>query len=135
MAEGYTAVARSYILYREEHKYLRQAKKIYGIRDDLKLPLNALFVLKKRYLLKDDNQSVVETPGELFQRVAKAISEAELNFPSAQRREEVEENFFQMMTALEVHAQLPHPHERGDGTGAAVSLFCPAGRRFHPRHF
>ena len=86
MAEGYAAIARSYILYREEHKDLRQAKQMYGIRDDLKLPLNALFVLKKRYLQKDDSQNVVETPGELFQRVAKAISEAELNFPSASQR-------------------------------------------------
>ena len=123
MAEGYTAVARSYILYREEHRYLRQTKKIYGIRDDLKLPLNALFVLKKRYLLKDDNQSVVETPGELFQRVAKAISEAELNFPSAQRREEVEENFLQMLTALEFMPNSPTLMNAGTSLGQLSACF------------
>ena len=66
MEEGDTAIARSYILYREEHKDLRQAKKIYGIKDDLKLPLNSLFVLKNRYLLKNDAQQVIETPRELF---------------------------------------------------------------------
>ena len=123
MAEGYAAVARSYILYREEHKYLRQAKKIYGIRDDLKLPLNALFVLKKRYLLKDDSQNVVETPGELFQRVAKAISEAELNFPSAPARKEVEESFLQMMTSLEFMPNSPTLMNAGTALGQLSACF------------
>ncbi len=39
-------------------------------RDDLKLPINSIEVLKQRYLLKDDNRNVIETPGELFRRVA-----------------------------------------------------------------
>ncbi len=123
MAEGHAAVARSYILYREEHKELRQAKQIYGIRDDLKLPLNALFVLKKRYLQKDDSQNVVETPGELFQRVAKAISEAELNFPSASKRKEVEERFLQMMTSLEFMPNSPTLMNAGTALGQLSACF------------
>jgi ribonucleoside-diphosphate reductase alpha chain len=123
MAEGYAAVARSYILYREEHKDLRQAKQIYGIRDDLKLPLNALFVLKKRYLQKDDSQNVVETPGELFQRVAKAISEAELNFPSAPQQREVEERFLQMMTSLEFMPNSPTLMNAGTSLGQLSACF------------
>ncbi|MFB0564701.1 MAG: adenosylcobalamin-dependent ribonucleoside-diphosphate reductase [Candidatus Aminicenantaceae bacterium] len=101
MEAGQSSIARSYILYRQEHQDLRQAKVIYGVRDDLKLPLNTVLVLKKRYLLKDDNQNVIETPSELFQRVARAVSEAELNFKSKLSPEEVEEAFFEMMAALE----------------------------------
>jgi ribonucleoside-diphosphate reductase alpha chain len=101
MEEGYSSIARSYILYRQEHQDLRQVKVIYGVIDDLKLPLNTLLVLKNRYLLKDDDRNIIETPRKLFQRVARAISEAEANFKSKQPREEVEEAFLKMMTALE----------------------------------
>ena len=38
---------------------------------------NALAVLEKRYLWKDGEGKVVETPEDLFQRVARAIAEPE----------------------------------------------------------
>ena len=101
MEVGYSSIARSYILYRQEHQDLRQVKVIYGVIDDLKLPLNTLLVLKNRYLLKDDARNIIETPRKLFQRVTRAVSEAEANFKSKQSREEVEEAFLKMMTALE----------------------------------
>ena len=123
MEAGCAAVARSYILYREEHKNIRQAKVIYGIRDDLKLPLNALFVLKKRYLLKDDEQHVIETPRQLFQRVAHAVSEAELNFKSSHRREEVEEAFLGMMTRLEFMPNSPTLMNAGTSLGQLSACF------------
>jgi ribonucleoside-diphosphate reductase alpha chain len=101
MEAGYSSIARSYILYRQEHQDLRQVKIISGVIDDLKLPLNTLLVLKNRYLLKDDDRNIIETPRKLFQRVARAISEAEANYKSKKSREEVEETFLKMMTALE----------------------------------
>jgi len=123
--EGDTAIARSYILYREEHKDLRQAKKIYGIKDDLKLPLNSLFVLKNRYLLKNDAQQVIETPRELFQRVAKAISQGELNYKSPYRREEVEATFLQMMTSLKFMPNSPTLMNAGTELGSSLpALSC-----------
>ena len=123
MEEGDTAIARSYILYREEHKDLRQAKKIYGIKDDLKLPLNSLFVLKNRYLLKNDAQQVIETPRELFQRVAKAISQGELNYKSPYRREEVEATFLQMMTSLKFMPNSPTLMNAGTELGQLSACF------------
>lgn len=33
-----------------------------GSKDDLKLPVNTMEVLRRRYLLKDDEQNVIETP-------------------------------------------------------------------------
>ena len=41
---------------------------------------NAKAVLKRRYQAKDSNGQVIETTGEMFQRVASALSQPELNY-------------------------------------------------------
>lgn len=123
MEGGYSSVARSYILYREEHKDIRQVKVIYGVRDDLKLPLNTLLVLKKRYLLKDEERNIIETPRELFRRVAKRVSEGELNFKSALKREEFEEKFFKMMTNFEFLPNSPTLMNAGTHLGQLSACF------------
>jgi hypothetical protein len=43
-------MAKAYILYREQLADIRCSKSIIGIRDDLKLDINALKVLERRYL-------------------------------------------------------------------------------------
>ena len=48
--------------------------------DDLKLGINALEVLKKRYLRRDESGRVAETPGEMFGRVASHVSRAETRY-------------------------------------------------------
>ena len=48
--------------------------------DDLKLGINAAEVLKKRYLRRDERGLVVETPGEMFERVAAYVSQAETRY-------------------------------------------------------
>ncbi|MFQ6037781.1 MAG: adenosylcobalamin-dependent ribonucleoside-diphosphate reductase, partial [Candidatus Aminicenantales bacterium] len=123
METGYRSVARSYILYREEHQDIRRVKVIYGVRDDLKLPINTLLVLKKRYLLKDDDQHVIESPRELFQRVARAVSEAEKAFPFKERKEEVEEAFFRMMSRLEFMPNSPTLMNAGTPLGQLSACF------------
>ncbi|MEM0166496.1 MAG: adenosylcobalamin-dependent ribonucleoside-diphosphate reductase [Thermoplasmata archaeon] len=74
MLEGYTNVAKAYILYRERRKLIREIKRAYGVKDDLKLSLNAIKVLEARYLLKNERGEVIETPGQMFERVAKYIA-------------------------------------------------------------
>ncbi|MGC8663578.1 MAG: adenosylcobalamin-dependent ribonucleoside-diphosphate reductase [Thermoplasmata archaeon] len=74
MLEGYTNVAKAYILYREKRKIIRELKKAYGVKDDLKLSINAVKVLESRYLLKNEKGEVIETPGQMFERVAKYIA-------------------------------------------------------------
>ena len=123
MQEGLSSVARSYILYREEHQDIRQVKVIYGVRDDLKLPLNTLFVLKKRYLLKDDEKNIVETPRELFRRIAGSVSEGEANFKSKRNKNEVDEKFFRMMTSFEFLPNSPTLMNAGTSLGQLSACF------------
>ena len=76
MGEGYSRIAKSYILYRQNRSEVRFAKSALGLKDDLKLPVNALEVLRRRYLLKDESRRIVETPSELFRRVAHHVAQA-----------------------------------------------------------
>ncbi len=71
---GHAKTAKAYILYRQERGKIREAKEVIGVRDELKLSVNTIKVLKARYLLKDEEGNVVESTGELFRRVARHIS-------------------------------------------------------------
>jgi ribonucleoside-diphosphate reductase alpha chain len=80
ISEGHVKTAKAYILWRQKRKEIREAKALYGITDELKLTVNAAKVLERRYLKKDENGKVIETPSELFQRVAKNIASAEKKY-------------------------------------------------------
>ena len=74
MEKKYTKTAKAYIVYRETRKKVREAKKILGVEDDLKLTVNAVKVLEARYLLKDEKGNVIETPRQMFYRAARYIA-------------------------------------------------------------
>ena len=76
MAEGHPAVAKAYILYREKRAEIRRMKGIIGVRDDMKLGVNAVKVLERRYLLRDQDGNLIESPRELFHRVAHTVAGA-----------------------------------------------------------
>lgn len=48
--------------------------------EGLQLSANARRVLEARYLLRDAERRVIETPAQLFERVARAVAEAETEF-------------------------------------------------------
>jgi ribonucleoside-diphosphate reductase alpha chain len=123
MSEGYRQIAKSYILYRERRSEVRLAKSFLGIKDDLKLPINTMEVLKRRYLLKDDQQNIIETPSGLFRRVASHVAQAEKNFRSAHAREEVEEKFYQLMRNLEFMPNSPTLMNAGAALGQLSACF------------
>ena len=123
MSEEYSQIAKSYILYRERRSDLRLAKSVLGIKDDLKLPINTMEVLKKRYLLKDDQQNIIETPSGLFRRVASHIAQAEKNFRSAHTPEEVEEIFYRIMSNLEFMPNSPTLMNAGAALGQLSACF------------
>ncbi|MGA1845448.1 MAG: adenosylcobalamin-dependent ribonucleoside-diphosphate reductase, partial [bacterium] len=124
METGHHLTAKNYILYRKRHEELRETKSIFGIRlDELKLPINAVHVLKKRYLRRDDSRRLIETPRELFMRVARAISQAEERFPRTISRDEVEETFYSMMTSLEFLPNSPTLMNAGTNLGQLSACF------------
>lgn len=71
--EGLFEVGKSYILYRQQRAEMREIKKLLGVTDDMKLSLNAITVLERRYLLKNESGKVIETPKQALQRVARYI--------------------------------------------------------------
>jgi ribonucleoside-diphosphate reductase alpha chain len=70
----------------------------------LTLSPNAVTVLERRYLARDESGKLTETPEGLFRRVAKNIAQAERGYaPSGQAEEAAaawEECFFSLMTSL-----------------------------------
>ncbi len=67
----------------------------------LDLTENALKVLQRRYLRKDEEGRVVETPEEMFRRVARSVARADLGYGyRPEEVAEVEEGFYRMMTSL-----------------------------------
>ena len=62
---------------------------------------NAITVLEKRYLQKDLRGKVIETPEELFRRVAKNIAQADQIYPSQIDLNPIEEEFYFLMASLD----------------------------------
>ncbi len=67
---------------------------------------NALTVLKKRYLKRDPQGEVTETPEELFHRVAKNIAQADLIY-NGRHFAQTEEAFFSLMASLDFMPNSP----------------------------
>jgi ribonucleoside-diphosphate reductase alpha chain len=62
---------------------------------------NALQVLRSRYLLKNENAEITETPAQLFARVATAIAKAELLYSHKNDFAKWEKKFYDVLSALE----------------------------------
>ncbi len=119
--EGYLEVARSYILYRRKRQEVRELKRFLGVTDDLKLPINAIQVLKKRYLLRDDKGNVIETPGGMFRRVASAVAAAEDAY--GRRRDEVAQVFYRLMAGRDFLPNTPTLMNAGTELGQLSACF------------
>jgi ribonucleoside-diphosphate reductase alpha chain len=67
-------------------------------RDAVRLSPNAITVLEKRYLLKDETGTPVESPSDLFWRVARTIAQADLRYGASDRAaEDLAGEFFRLM--------------------------------------
>ncbi len=120
--EGHARTAKCYILYRQKRAEIRKTKSLLGIEDDLKLSLNAITVLQKRYLRRDENGNIIETPRQMFERVAKAVALAEKKFQVPEKeREEIEKEFFRMMSTFEFLPNSPTLMNAGTGTDLSLS--------------
>jgi ribonucleoside-diphosphate reductase alpha chain len=117
--KGYGKVAQAYRDYRKKKEELRALREKLGITP--KLTVNALEVLRARYLLRDEKEKLTETPALLFQRVAKAIAKTDKNF--GENSEKTKQAFYEMMTKLEFLPNTPTLFNAGTDIGQLSACF------------
>lgn len=114
-------VYKAYSLYRRSRHIARELKNYFKIKDDLKLSINAIKVLEERYLQRDSEGNINETPTKLFKRVAKAVAEADFKYNTY--KPEIEQKFFQIMSNLEFLPNSPTLMNAGTQTGQLSACF------------
>ena len=82
-----------------------------------KLTDNAIKVLERRYLIKDTDNKPIETPIELFRRVADALASTE------QDSKEWSDKFFQLMWDLDFMPNSPTLMNAGTGAGTLSACY------------
>ena len=91
---------------------------------ELNLSQNALKVLEKRYLAKDEAGRIIETPQQLFSRVAKAIASTEKLYGTAEEKiKQLEKAFYEMMVNLDFMPNSPCLMNAGKELGQLSACF------------
>ena len=117
--KGYGKVAQAYEDYRKKKEELRSLRETLGIEP--KLTVNALEVLKARYLLRDEKENIIEAPAQLFERVAKAIAKVDEKY--GDEAEKSEKIFYEMMAKLEFLPNSPTLFNAGTVIGQLSACF------------
>jgi ribonucleoside-diphosphate reductase alpha chain len=89
----------------------------------LELTPQALFILEKRYLKKNENKEVIETPEEMFYRVADTIAKVDLIYNPNANIDEIREKFYEMMVSLEFLPNSPTLMNAGRPLGQLSACF------------
>ena len=88
------------------------------------LSLNAITVLEHRYLMRDDDGLVVETPAELFRRVANAVAAAEVKWSATpEERQRLEHEFYRLMATRRFLPNSPTLMNAGRRLGMLSACF------------
>jgi len=117
---GHGKVAREYQAYRRKKEEIRRLKVKLGIEEP-KFTVNALEVLRRRYLLRDEKGIIIETPAQMFMRVAKAIARVDGKCGGNPR--ESEKVFYGMMARLEFVPNSPTLFNAGTKLGQLSACF------------
>jgi len=98
-------------------------------KHDLGFSENALRVLQARYLRKDESGRCIESPRDMFRRVAKAIAEAETAYdPDPEVRSEWEDRFYSLMISRRFMPNSPTLMNAGREMGMLSACFVlPVG--------
>ncbi len=121
LEKRYERLYKAYSLYRRSRGIAREIKQYFKIKDDLKLGVNAIKVLEERYLMKNEEGNIIETPTQLFRRVAKAIAKVDAKYDMDP--EKTEENFFSAMRNLEFLPNSPTLMNAGTPLGQLSACF------------
>lgn len=94
----------------------------------LALSANAVTVLERRYLKRDAEGKVLETPADMFHRVAHTIASAETLLKTGQDAAALENEFYRIMTGLEFLPNSPTLMNAGRELGQLSACFVlPVG--------
>jgi len=118
--KGYEKVAQEYQVYREKKQEIRKLRETLNIEEP-KLTVNALEVLRQRYLLRDESEKIVESPAQLFRRVAKAVAKTDKKHGGNPK--EGEKIFYEMMAKLEFIPNTPTLFNAGTKLGQLSACF------------
>ena len=88
-----------------------------------KISANAMKVLERRYLIKNEQGENIETVEELFWRVARAVAAADKHFDEAADTEATAQLFYSMMTELEFLPNSPTLMNAGRELGQLSACF------------
>jgi len=89
----------------------------------LLLSSNAITVLERRYLRRNEEGEVLEIPLDMFKRVAETIASAEKNFKTGRVPAELAKEFLQTMTNLEFMPNSPTLMNAGRELGQLSACF------------
>ena len=90
----------------------------------INLSENSKFILKQRYLQRDENREIIETPHQMFKRVAKAISEIEYNYGKDKTFvKQMEKEFLNIMVRMEFLPNSPTLMNAGTNLGQLSACF------------
>ena len=93
-------------------------------RDAVQLSPNAVTVLEKRYLVKDDGGRPVETPSDLFWRVARTIAEADRKYGASEKdAEQAAQEFYDIMAHRQFMPNSPTLMNAGRPLGQLSACF------------
>ena len=104
----------------------KQVKKIPALPKSATMPLfsdNAVTVLERRYLKKDDTGAVVEEPKDMLWRVAWTIAEGEKEFDKGADTKKLATEFYEMMAKLEFLPNSPTLMNAGRELGQLSACF------------
>lgn len=103
-------------------------KRIFGIKNDLGLSVNAIKVLQRRYLLQNEKGEILETPSQLFRRVARAVASVETKYGQKDDVKRIENEFYRVMSRLEFLPNTPTLMNAGTKVGQLSACFViPVG--------
>ena len=94
------------------------------VLNGLSLTQNAIKVLEKRYLKKNEEGKIVETPHELFKRVARSVAAADLHYGKTEAEvNALESSFYEMTTSLDFLPNSPTLMNAGRRLGQLSACF------------
>ena len=103
-------------------------------KNTLSLSANARLVLEKRYLKKDDSGNPIESPEDMFRRIAENAASADLIYNKKADIISLEEQFYDLMASLQFLPNSPHINECKQEPAAVTCLFCITGGRLYRKY-